>query len=543
MTLDQGEDMDSKGRRYKTENEQEQETPVVFAELTENQAQEERLARQREKQSKKIEKLMQKKRKRESKNEHDDAPKETPAEEPAQEDTAPADTDEQNEPIDTEPLDAEEESRREEEKDERLKARNSKRLEKLMQKKRKREDKSDREVLSYEDMPLNEREEKKKKTKVKFKKKRIIIASLILVVLVGFVYILTNNDRLSMHNIINFIKYEIFNLNSDERFPVELQGETVTPGNFQRMGQDLCYVSNSKLQTLNNYGVSMLTTQHGYSSPVLVCSDKYSLVYNLGGTGFQINSLDDHEYTGTAENNIVVADIVKNGTYALVTQSDGYLSKLYVYDDDNDKIFAYSFADYYITAVSLKSNGKMAVVSGISALNGSEIASLYVLDFTRSSPVQFVELEDTIIYEVQYLGGTYAAAIGSNGAYVINTGNGSVNHTPYEGKTLTAYTFNTDTDTFSVSLSRSGDGRNCDIYSFSSDGSLSKSFSTDLKVISISSYKSRVALLTTDHIYLYSKGGDQVGRKSAGIAPRSVVLYTSADAYVLETSEIRGVSF
>ena len=427
-------------------------------------------------------------------------------------------------------------------KDERLKEKNSKKLEKLMQKKRKRENKSDRKVLTYEDMPLAEREEKQKEHKVRLNKKRIVLASVILLVLVFAVFLFTNSDRLSMHNIVNFIKYGVFNSDSDQRFPVEIQGETITPGNFIRMGQDLCFASETKLQTLNNYGKKMLTTQHGFTTPVLVCSDKYSLVYNLGGTGFQINSLDEHIYTGDADNNIFVADIIDNGAYALVTQSDGYLSKLYVYNHDNEQIYAYSFADYYVTSVSLKSNGKMAVVSGLSALNGSEISSLYVLDFTKDSPVQFVELEDTIIYDVQYLNDTYAAAIGNNSVYSLHTGNGSVERADYDGKTLTAYTVNTDTNTYSVSLSRSGDGRNCEICSFSYDGSFSRSFSTDLRVISISTYKNRVALLTTDSVYLDSKGGDLVSKVDAGIDPRNVVLYTSADAYVLDTSEIRSIS-
>lgn len=521
--------MDNEGKRFKTT---EKKVPAQSDSVPEgtyvlNSDQLKREAEKndyrKDKTSRKVEKMLEKKRRREHKAEHE------------------AKTDEDVIDLDAQESAADDESY-ELQKDERLKEKNSKKLEKLMQKKRKREEHADREVLSYEELPLSEREENRKASKVKVNKKRIILAAVIVLVLVAAVFLFTNSDKLSLHNISNFIRYGIFNRDSDQRFPVEVQGETISAGNFIRMGQDLCYASGTKLETLNNYGKRMLTVQHGYSTPVLVGCDKYTLLYNLGGTGFQINSTDEHIYTGAAENNILVADIVDNGTYALVTQSDGYLSKLYVYDHENTKIFSYSFADYYITSVSLRSNGKKAVLSGLSAHNGSEISSLYVLDFTKESPAQFVELNDTIIYEVQYLNDTYAAAIGSTGAYVIDTGDGEVKFTDYEGKTLTAYTVNTDTDTFSISLSRSGDGRNCDIYSFSSSGSLSSSFSTDLRVISLSSYKSRVALLTTDTLYLYSKGGSLVSKVSAGLDPRSAVLYTSSDAYVLDTSEIRSVS-
>lgn len=537
--------MENKGNRFKKNSESSPKVNDAEPVFSENS---EKSELRRAKQSKKVEKMLQKKRRHEITEEPreeaqaaveeeavslDDLPQVDPQPEPDAEKEPDAKQEPEPDPAPVKARHAQ---------DERLKEKNSKKLEKLLKKQRKREENSDREVLSFEEMPLEERASDQKQKKVRFKRKRIILAAVVLVLLIGLVFLFTNSDRLSMHNITNFIRYGIFNADSDQRFPVEIRDEVVSSGNFCRMGQDLCYATGTKLETLNNYGKKMLTVSHGYSKPFLVCCDKYSLLYNLGGKDFQINSLTEQVYVDQAQSNILVADIINNGTYALVTQSDGYLSKLFVYNSDNDRIFSYSFSEYYVTSVSLKSNGKMAVVAGISAHNGSEISSIYVLDFTKDTPVYFLEIEDTVIYDVRFLGSTYAAAVGSSGAYVIDTGDGEVNRTDYEGKMLTAYTFNTDTDTFSVSLSRSGDGRNCDIYSFSTSGELSKSFSTDLRVISLSSYKNRVALLTTDTVYLYSKDGELVGSESSGIDPCAVELYTSADAYVLDTSEIRSVS-
>lgn len=563
--------MDNKGRRFKTEeNEPTRVFDVEPAESAPGKAEKpkrfiEKTDRQRAKEAKKVEKMMAKERSHakaeESRHEAESAPEAeaepkteavedkavtdqpTPdklAEAPAADTVDAADNAESSGDVEASP--DKDHADKERKKDERLKEKNSKKLKRLMEKNHRREQHADRDVLSYEDMPLDERDSDNTGSKRRFNKKRITIAVIILLVLVFVVYIFTNNDKLSLHNISNFVRYGIFNSDSDQRFPVTVQGESISAGNFRRMGQDLCYASDTKVQTLNNYGKRMLTVQHGFTAPVLVASSKYSLLYNLGGKGFQINGLDSAVYSGVAEHDILVADINDNGTYALVTQSDGYLSKLYVYDKDNTKVFAYSFASYYITSVSLNSDGRKAVLSGVSAHNGSEISSLYVLDFTKETPQQFVELEDAIIYDVQYLNDTYAAAVGNTAAYSLNTGNGSAEMTSYEGKTLTAFTVNPDTDTFSVSLSRSGDGRNCDIYSFNTNGTVSKSFSTDLKVTSISSYKGRVALLTPEAIYLYDKGGSAVSKADAGIDPQSVVLYTSSDAYVLDAAEIRSVS-
>lgn len=426
---------------------------------------------------------------------------------------------------------------------ERLKEKNSKKLEKLMKKQRHREEKSDREVLSYEDMPLEEREQAPEKPpKRKIKKKPIIIVLLIIAIVFGAVFIFASADKLSWHNIRNYVKYGILNQKSDEKFPVSVQGENVAVGNFIRMGQDICFASDTKLQIVNNYGRFEYSTQHGFTNPALKASNQYTLIYSLGGSGFQIGNKEKAIYSGQVDDRIILGDIIDNGTYALVTTSNGYLSKMRVYNKENEQIFGYSFADYYVTSISLAPNGKSAVVTGLSALNGSEISSIYVLDFTKDKPLYLEEIDENIFYEAQYLNDTYACAIGNSCVSVINTRSGEVNTLDYEGRKLTCYSINNDTDNFSVSLSRSGDGRNCEIISFNTNGTVSSSFETEYMVKYLSTYKGRVALLAPDKIYLYSKGGDKVSEKEVANEPRAVVLYTGSDAYVLDTNEISSMS-
>ena len=429
-------------------------------------------------------------------------------------------------------------------KDERLKEKNSKKLDKLLKKQKRKEERSDREVLTYEDMPLEEREDpiEPKKKKKKFKVGKIIAATLILVILFSVVFFTFNDNKFTWHNVTNFVKYGLLNQKSDEKFPVDIKSVTVNAGNFMRMGQDICYASESKIQLLNNYGRSEFSVQHAYINPILTVGKKGALVYNLGGSGFQIISRDGKTvYTESAENNIMTADYADNGVYALVTQSSGYLSKLYVYNEKHEQIFSYSFADYNVVSVSLNPNGKQAVVSGISALNGVEVAALYILDFTSETP-EITTYENNFIYSVAYFNDKYACAIGKTASYVINTSNGDVTTNEYEGRMLTAYDVNPDTDTYTLSLSTSGDGRNCDIVSYAKNGTDEKSFSLEEEVKDLSTYKGRVAILTSNEVRLYNKDGKQYSSKELTSDPQAVVLYTTSHAYVLCTGYIDTVS-
>ena len=426
--------------------------------------------------------------------------------------------------------------------DKKLREKNSKKLEKQLKKQRKAEKRAQHNGDTPEEELEDPREAERKKKKRSITKKRVIIAVIIAVVLFAVVFFAANPEKFSLKSISNFFNYGVFNRDSEEKFPLDIQGESITTGNFIRKGQNICFASDTHTKELNNYGKTVFSAQHAFINPVLCVSSKKELVYNLGGTGFQILSDKQVEYTSEAPDNILVADINDNGVYALVTQSSGYLSKLYVYDEENNQIYAYSFADYYVTSVSLNSSGKQAVISGVSALDGVNISSLYVLDFTKDTPVYMSEFENNLIYDVSYLGDKYACAIGRSASYCINTGNGDVVNYEYEGKALTAYDINTETNTYTVSISNSGDGRNCEIVSFSSNGNKDKSFNVDDKVIDMSVYKGRIALLTNDEVMLYSKDGKQYNKKTLRSDPHAVALYTGSVAYVLCTGYIDSVS-
>lgn len=431
-----------------------------------------------------------------------------------------------------------EKTARELKKEQRLKEKNAKKLEKLMKKQRRGKpappESEEEEFDGDEPQIRRERQEKRSR----FTKKQIVLAVLIIIVLFVVMLFAFGGDRFSIHNITNFINYGIFNRNNEEKFPLDIKGENITAGNFVRKGQDVCYSSDTKTQVLNNYGRSVYSVQHAFIRPALTATADKTLVYNLGGTAYQIIEKDGKVFSGEAEDNIICAAINNKGVYALVTQSGGYLSKLYVYDDEQNQLYAYSFADYYVTSVSLSDSGRQAVVSGVSALDGVSIASVYVLDFTKDSPKYFSEYQGDIIYEVRYLNDDHACAIGNTAAYSVNTSNGSAETYPYEGRALTAFDINTDTATYTLALSSSGDGRNCDIVSFNASGKAEKSFNIDERIIGLSTYKGRVALLNTDKVMLYGKDGAHLNDKALSSDPHAVVMYTASDVYVLCTGYI-----
>lgn len=376
---------------------------------------------------------------------------------------------------------------------------------------------------------------------IKLNKKNIVLAVIIVFVLVLSVLAFSNRDRLTFSNFKNWVEYGILNRDKEEHFPISTDGSLISNGNFTRIDNNLVYVSDTKFATTNNYGRTIYSYKQGFSSPILAraADSDLSLVYNLGGNEFAINNLDSTIYTGEVEDNILVADISKSGVYGIVTAKYGYLSKLYVYSKNNKQIYAYSFADFYITSVSLDSKGNSAVLTGVSAHDATKLSAVYLLDFNKEEPVVFEEINDNIIYHAQHLNNKYVCLIGENASYTLNTFTKELSTVNYDGKTLTAFDVNTDTNNFVLSLSRSGDGRMCDILTFSSSGKWKNTITTELAISAMSTYKNRVAVLCNGMVYLYTKDGNMLLEKEAGLDPHSIVLYSVNDAYILGVSEIR----
>lgn len=400
--------------------------------------------------------------------------------------------------------------------------------------------KSKRDVLSYEDVPLEEYQEEKYRIS-KDAVKKILIAVAVLVVVGLIVFAISNRENLTCEKIGNWVKYDLFG-SHDNGYPVQLTGTNVAEGNFISNG-DICYVSDTSYQAFTKAGNEEGYNQHSFSSPVLRTSGDYVLIYNLGGNGYvtgkksKLNSIKD------TDQYILCGDINSKGAFCIVTQADGYLSKLTAYNKDEELLYSYYFSDYYIQSVAINEDGNGAVACGITGDNGSLSSVAYVLSFSSEQPVATHSLQSNIIYQTDYLTNSKVCMIGSDASYTLNTSNNNLNAIEYDKMELTNYDIDPDTDCFVLSLSRSGDGRMCSIEYFNSDGSPQNVNDTDYAVDSISLYKGRIAILSGSTAYLFDTNGNEVSSADPGNGAKAIRLAGADSAYILGINEIRMINF
>lgn len=393
--------------------------------------------------------------------------------------------------------------------------------------------KNQREVLSYEQLPLDEYE-KQEKSSVVIDKKKVIIAIVILVVLVLSVVLYFTGGSITSCTGTTGTK---------QTFTSTVIGSSIDAGNFRVLSDGVCYMSDTDFVSLSSSGEQLFSEQHGLAHPILKTKGSKALAYDLGSNTISIYSASGKEYTFESENAIYLADITSGGTYALVTEAMGYNAKLSVYAADNTIKYAYSFADYYITSMALNSGGTGAVVCGVSADEGTTVSAVYVLDFTKEEPVAKHLVSGDMIFDCDYLSGSSVCVVGSSATYICNGSDfGRIQKNSYNQMTLTAYDINSDVGVAVVSLSRSGDGRNCNLEYINSSGTIEKTIETEMAVSSVSAFKDRVAVSSAMNISLYRSNGSLVSTYETESTNKQVRLYSSSGVYILGLDQIIGIT-
>lgn len=395
----------------------------------------------------------------------------------------------------------------------------------------------ERTVISYEDMPLDDYEQERTDISPEAVKKIILGVAIALVAALA-VFAFANRDKLSPENIGVWWNYEVLG-KSGGGYPVNIIGSEVKAGNFSVNQGRVAYASDTSFVTLNSKGNEIANIQLKYSKPVMKTAENRFLTYGLGERGYQIQSYDSNLYTGDAENAIYTGDIASNGVYCLVTEGNGFLTELFVFDKNNNRIFKYSFSEYYINSVALNRDGSGCVCCGITSDGGGSKVGIYVLRFTEEKPLSLYTVDDDAIVDCKYIASNSVAAVGISAAYLFQIGDENLKTVGYDDKPLVNYCFDTSGATLALALSKSGDGRSCTLLSYNTRGDEIASVDQQYGAESMSVYRGTVAILDGNVIYAYNRAGELTFTCDAGTGSSALLLTSDSTAYVLSINQVR----
>lgn len=187
--------------------------------------------------------------------------------------------------------------------------------------------------------------------------------------------------------------------------------------------EGLAIASRERFSVFSAGGREIFSANHSFGNPALASSDKYVLLYDVGGKQFALYNSFSNVKSETLDYSIYGASISKNGTFALITRAERYESVVSVYKTNGTR-YDYNFSQGRVISASLNEKGTEIAIL-LTFANGD--------DFRTELRLYRVGKEDYSNTDAGFLGIPYAVKIldGGNimvvGANGINTFNSNLN--------------------------------------------------------------------------------------------------------------------
>lgn len=366
---------------------------------------------------------------------------------------------------------------------------------------------------------------------------------LILLVAVAGLLVWFNRDNLSPGNISGWIQSKVVGMGVGDGYPAALSnGRSVARGNFFSLEKNAVVISDTSLTVLNSTAKELARRQHSFSNPVGKAWGQRVLIYNLGGTGYQVESISKEGNRRIADANIVAGAISGNGRVALATESPGYLSRMTVYKENEKAFYTYDFSEYYVTHIALNRSGTKAAVAGVTAKNGGLVSAVYLFDFSNPKPTVQLTYQENMVLSLDYGQNGAIVAVGDRLTSVISE-NG--NKTDYSYGTQSFVDSAVENGRTALVLAPYENAPTASLILLDSQGKQAASLPLGQSADSVSLYGDTAAVLLADNeIRAYSaSGGVEKGVCDSGEDARAIALRDESSVYILGFSEIRMARF
>ncbi len=154
---------------------------------------------------------------------------------------------------------------------------------------------------------------------------------------------------------------------------------------FEIYRGELMYVTGSEVKLFSATGNTGLSSSLSYEAPTVLATDKYAMIYDIGGNGFSVYNAFSELHRGKTDGSIISASLSESGSFAVLTEGEDHKSIVYLYNDDFELVAKYS-KDEYITDIVLSADGKQIAMASVYAASGQLVTKLTVYNRGETEP-------------------------------------------------------------------------------------------------------------------------------------------------------------
>lgn len=321
-------------------------------------------------------------------------------------------------------------------------------------------------------------------------------------------------------------------------YPQSLDGtetlNTVSRGTYYYLLSDTC------INAFSSSGKKIFSYTHGYENPMLQTSPTRSLIYDQGAKSAAVYNLRSQIKTITTDYAIITADIARNGTYAIATESDTNAATVSVYNKNGKLLYEWYSSTDMVNGLALSPNGKKLAVSTLNADGGKFKSNLYVLEYDSATPVYSETFDDTVVYSID---NTY------------NSGIAVVTKNQFEFISWSHYKKKTYSNEYSASMLRVGSGGYVVVFNrdndpsdnriavFSVRGDRKGEFSYNRQITDIQISGGRIYCVSDTEAFLLDNSGNTARKSECGFGAVRIVPTGTYSAVIASDNSIEKIQF
>ena len=168
--------------------------------------------------------------------------------------------------------------------------------------------------------------------------------------------------------------------------------------------KNIVIAGESTTKILSVTGKEKLIDNTKYTSPTVVSSDKYCIVYSLGAYNLSVYNTVARVYDMKFDTQIYDVAVSDNGYIAVMTDSREFRCVVYLYNSDFKLVSTYN-KTRYPSSVELSSDGSVIYISSFGAENGEYVTQLsayekrseqplYQFNYNQSQPLDLMLFSD-----------------------------------------------------------------------------------------------------------------------------------------------------
>lgn len=154
------------------------------------------------------------------------------------------------------------------------------------------------------------------------------------------------------------------------------------------------------------------------TSPALYSSENYLLAYDKAGKTLMLFDKNGLLATAETSGSIISATVSEDGICSVISEADGYISCLSVFNRKLEPLYRWYNSEYYTIAAAYHDDSRRCAVSAVTEADGALHGSLLLFDVTEEGIAGIADLGVTVPTEITTSKYGFTVALRDGAVYV-----------------------------------------------------------------------------------------------------------------------------